>query len=159
MSANRQDSGPQNPYESPPPQNAPGKSQSQTIASVQWPAIGLIAVSVLMLALMLLAIPYDIYLLSSGKIDDVGVGASGIDSRTQTVVRITWGLLLLVSNILVLTGAIKMMYFKSLGWARLGAILAVIPCIGPGYFLGIPFGIWALVILGRPEVYNMFPKK
>ena len=51
---------------------------------------------------------------------------------------------------------LRMRSLRSYGLCQLGAILAVIPCIGPCYLLGIPFGIWALIALNRPGVREVF---
>jgi hypothetical protein len=56
----------------------------------------------------------------------------------------------------ILFGALKMMRLQSYGWAMAAAILAVIPCLSPCCCLGIPFGIWALVVLSKPEVKAAF---
>jgi ABC-type proline/glycine betaine transport system permease subunit len=58
---------------------------------------------------------------------------------------------------LIVYGAIKMMQLQSWGLSMTAAILAVIPCISsPCCVVGIPFGIWALVVLHRPEVRQAF---
>lgn len=36
------------------------------------------------------------------------------------------------------------------------SILAMIPCLGPCCLIGIPIGIWALVVLFKPEVKSAF---
>jgi len=36
------------------------------------------------------------------------------------------------------------------------SILAMVPCISPCCLLGIPIGIWALVVLMKPEVQQAF---
>jgi len=57
--------------------------------------------------------------------------------------------------VLVLIGGFMMHNLKSLAWARTGSIAAMVPCsiccIG-----GLPVGIWALVVLARPEVKRGF---
>jgi hypothetical protein len=45
---------------------------------------------------------------------------------------------------------------QSYGLAMTASIVAMIPCISPCCILGLPFGIWALVILNRPEVKAAF---
>jgi hypothetical protein len=58
---------------------------------------------------------------------------------------------------LILYGAIKMLQLQSWGLSMTAAVLAVIPCISsPCCCIGIPFGIWALVVLQRPEVKAAF---
>ncbi len=66
-------------------------------------------------------------------------------------------LLTLAASIYVVTGAITMLRLKNHSAAITGAIIAVIPCIGPCSAIPtIPFGIWALVILMRPDVKAAF---
>ena len=55
-------------------------------------------------------------------------------------------------NGLIIFGAIKMRKLTDFGLCMLSAILAVIPCCSPCCCIGIPFGIWALVVLNQPEV-------
>lgn len=62
---------------------------------------------------------------------------------------------LIVAPIIVI-GAIKMMKGKSYGLSRTASILAVIPLTSCCFLLGIPFGIWALVTLGKPEIKSIF---
>lgn len=55
--------------------------------------------------------------------------------------------------ILILTGAIKMLKLRSYEFAYAAAVLSVIPCINPccGWILGLIFGIWAMVVLGKAK--------
>ena len=41
---------------------------------------------------------------------------------------------------------------------RMMACLAMVPIIGPCYFLGIPIGIWAFLLLRKPGVRESFRK-
>jgi len=41
-------------------------------------------------------------------------------------------------------------------FAFLAAILAMIPCVTPCCFLGLPFGIWAVIVLRKPGVKDAF---
>jgi hypothetical protein len=36
------------------------------------------------------------------------------------------------------------------------SILALAPCISPCCLVGLPIGIWALVVLSKPEVKSSF---
>lgn len=64
----------------------------------------------------------------------------------------------LAIGILVLVGALKMQKLRSRGLAMTTAILAMIPCVSPCCLLGLPFGIWALVVLSKPEVQSQFDR-
>ena len=57
---------------------------------------------------------------------------------------------------LVLFGAIKMKNLENYGLAMTASIIAMIPCISPCCLIGLPIGIWALVILSKPEVKSAF---
>jgi hypothetical protein len=51
-----------------------------------------------------------------------------------------------------------MMRHSSYLWAVTVCILAMLPFIGPCYLLAVPFGIWGLVALRRPEVRASFAR-
>jgi hypothetical protein len=53
-------------------------------------------------------------------------------------------------------GGAKMAFMESYRLARWGAILACIPIITPFLILGLPFGIWALIVLEDPRVRKAF---
>lgn len=56
----------------------------------------------------------------------------------------------------IIYGAIQMMRGRSFNLARTAAILAVIPLTSCCFIIGIPFGIWALVVLAQPDVKALF---
>ncbi|MFP2924843.1 hypothetical protein ACLESO_06425 [Pyxidicoccus sp. 3LG] len=70
--------------------------------------------------------------------------------------RLIVSLPFLILNALVFFGALKMKGLQSYGLAMTAAIISVIPCCGPCYCLAIPVGIWALVVLRKPEVRAAF---
>ncbi len=49
----------------------------------------------------------------------------------------------------------RMRKLKSYGLSMVGAILALLPC-SFGWFVGLPMGVWALLVLQRPEVREAF---
>src|SRR5205807_7261566 len=57
-------------------------------------------------------------------------------------------------GVLIIVGAQRMKNLQSHGMAMAASIVAMIPCISPCCLLGLPFGIWALIILLKPEVKN-----
>jgi len=59
-------------------------------------------------------------------------------------------------GVVVLLGALKMKKLESREWSMASAIMAMIPCISPCCIVGVPIGIWALVVLNKPEVKNAF---
>ena len=62
-------------------------------------------------------------------------------------------------SILVIYGSIMMLQLKSRGLAMTACILALIPCIWNFCLFGIPFGIWGLITLGKPEIKQAFEAK
>lgn len=58
----------------------------------------------------------------------------------------------------LVVAAVQMLRLRSYVLCKVGSVLAIIPCLGPpccccAFF---PLGIWALVVLGRPEVQQAF---
>ena len=116
-------------------------------ASLLGPGIGLIVVGVL----AVLAGLANFMLMAGGAAGNPGMrndpGYRG-GYYAGTVSCIIWGCI-------VTAGGVCMLIRKSHGLAKAGAITALLPCSGC-CILGMPFGIWALMILGDPDVYNTF---
>jgi len=62
----------------------------------------------------------------------------------------------LIMAVVCLIGALKMMKLSSYGLALTSAILTMIPCGTCCCLLNIGAGIWALVVLSKPEVKSAF---
>jgi hypothetical protein len=56
----------------------------------------------------------------------------------------------------IIYASLKMKDLKQWGICVTASILAMIPCISPCCIVGLPIGIWCLVVLMRPEVKNAF---
>lgn len=59
-------------------------------------------------------------------------------------------------SLVIILGAIKMRSATSRGLAMTGSILAMIPCTTSCCLLGLPIGIWAVVVLMNPDVKAAF---
>jgi len=60
-------------------------------------------------------------------------------------------------NAFVLFGSIKMLKLQSYGLAVAASVIAMLPCgMGCCCVFSIPIGIWALVVLNKPEVKSQF---
>jgi hypothetical protein len=81
----------------------------------------------------------------------IGSFAGGPFGYIQVILQI-------IIAILILIGAIKMKSLRSYEFAYAAAILSVIPCINPccGWILGLIFGIWAMIVLAKPDVKSQF---
>lgn len=62
----------------------------------------------------------------------------------------------LVLSLLILLGAAKMQSLRSYEISVTAAILALLPCLTPCCLLGLPVGIWALIVLRQPGVKSQF---
>ena len=65
-------------------------------------------------------------------------------------------LLSFVASILILIGGLKMKNGTSYTWAMVGAGVAAFPCISSCCCLDIPVGCWALYLLTREGVRDLF---
>ena len=59
-------------------------------------------------------------------------------------------------DIVVIFGSYNILKLKNKAMAMTGAIIACVPCCGPCWFVSIPFGIWALVVINDPHVSRAF---
>jgi hypothetical protein len=65
-------------------------------------------------------------------------------------------LIYLILYAVTIWGGIKMLKRKDYVLAMAAAIIQIIPGVGFYYVVGIPFGIWALMVLRKPEVKASF---
>jgi hypothetical protein len=119
------------------------------------PAICLLVVAVFALLWSILALGFDFYLLSSDLPEQMR-DPGGIDKRTSIYIRTSWGIAMAICDVIVIAAAIAMLKLRNFALAKTGAIISVIPCCGPCFVLGLPFGVWALMELNRPAVRNQF---
>ena len=117
------------------------------------PAIGLIVTASISILFLLMGQCFNIWLLASGTVDRFeDPQAIGMSKEGQIAVRMSWNLLMIITSAVIIYGSVKMIKLKSYGAAKTACILALIPCFGPCFVLGIPFGIWGLVVLNDIHV-------
>jgi hypothetical protein len=63
---------------------------------------------------------------------------------------------ILALSVVTILAGVRMMQLRSYGLVMAGVILSMLPCCSGCCCLGIPFGIWALVVLNRPSVKASF---
>lgn len=56
----------------------------------------------------------------------------------------------------VLYAGMRLQKLRDRGICMAAAIIAMVPCINPCCCLGIPLGIWVLMVLNRPDVRSSF---
>jgi hypothetical protein len=59
-------------------------------------------------------------------------------------------------SVVIAIGALRMYQLRNRRLAWCAAILSIIPCIAPCYIGTLPLGIWAIVVLRRPDVAAAF---
>lgn len=130
-------------------------SISDVRSKVSGPAIGLMIAAGISLCLLMLALAFSIWLLASGMANDLPEPV-GMTKETQISIRIAINVLVQFVNVFVLFGAARMKSLRSLNLARTACVLAMVPCFGPCCVLGLPFGIWGLVVLSDKNVQKAF---
>jgi hypothetical protein len=141
----------ENPYQAPaeyaPAEVFPGAFAQDRVSA---PATGLIVTGSLGLAVQILgavgtvlAVAFQPMARNNAFVGEVGV-------------RLALGMLGICLSVLVIFAGVKMKNLENYVLSMTGAIIAVIPCFSPCCFLGIPFGIWAIVVLVSPEVKAAF---
>ena len=147
----------------PPPFSSPATAASggrdAALQLVKGPAIGLKVTAIVGLVLIAVGLVINVLALSGFHI-----GLQRIyDPQMQKLINTLGGGLGIVRDIIggvmgviVLIGAAKMQKLQNYQFALTASIVAMVPCISPCCVFGLPFGIWALVVLNKPEVKSQF---
>jgi hypothetical protein len=115
---------------------------------VKWPAIGLAVAA----GFNWLALPICLAVLLPA-VAKAGVGARDFSKLAVLSLMITPFLLCSLN----IYAALRMVRLEAFGAAVAASIFAML--IAPGNLIGFPIGIWALVVLARPEVREAFRKR
>jgi hypothetical protein len=140
-----------NPYQSPSATAADRpRSGGQTSRGViMAPAIAMIVISGLTLFLLAILGLIQIVLFAAAT---AKWGLPELDARTAG--QIGGFVIALGIQAVILSGALKMLKCQAYGQALTAAILCILPCTAA--FLGIPIGIWAVIVLCLPRVRAQF---
>ena len=121
---------------------------------VSGPAIFMMVLSLISIPLTLFGLAFSVLGDSAGFFDNLPP-----EMREQFMLQGVDGIvqysLSLIAHIIILIGAIKMKSLRSYGLAMTASILSILFQCGC-CCLGLGAGIWALVILSKPEVKAMF---
>lgn len=66
--------------------------------------------------------------------------------------RLDYSILMAMSHLTILGGAFEMWRGRASRLAFLAALLACLPVCTPMYFLGVPLGTWAMILLSDPQI-------
>ncbi|GAA3396458.1 hypothetical protein [Cryptosporangium minutisporangium] len=126
-------------------------SPSPARTTVRQVAIGLVVVGALNLVLGLLA--------CCGRVARLGQNdTSTLSSDAETAGYLTYVVLALLSfplGAVTLAAGIALLQGKSRTFGVVGAVAAVIP-LSCCFLVGIPVGVWALIVLNREDVKALF---
>jgi hypothetical protein len=147
----------------PPPFGSPevvaSEGHDAALQRVKGPAIGLKVTAIVGLVLVAVGLVINILTLSGFHIGPQQI----YDPQVQKLINTLGGGLGIVQDIItgvigviVLIGAAKMQKLQNYQFALTASIVAIVPCISPCCVFGLPFGIWALVVLNKPEVKSQF---
>jgi serine/threonine protein kinase len=119
----------------------------QARVQIAAPAVGLLVSGAITLFSCIMSIIVFRYMGDSPPI-------SQLNELTTLTVAAGW-VLLAVGGGLFLIGGFSMLRLRAYPLATTASIVAMMP-FSPGWLIGLPFGIWACVVLGRPEVVEAF---
>lgn len=156
-----------NPYQSPTDYQAlPAGGFSQpvpdlrvySLSRVAGPAIALIVTGALGLVVQLISVIFQLATINMGMRGGRGGGPDPALIMASSGINVFFGCVAIVMAILVILGAVRMKNLRNYGLSMTSAIVAMIPCVSPCCLLGLPFGIWALVVLSDGRVQAAFRK-
>jgi hypothetical protein len=141
-----------NPYESPQSRYG-GQPDAEIAARVSGPATGLMVTAGIGIVIQVLGI--------AANLAGVGMGMAGgqdeaVPAMFSGAMGVVSGVVGIVVGVIVFLGAQKMKALESYGFALTAAILAMVPCVSPCCLIGLPIGIWALVVLNDANVKAAF---
>ncbi|MBF5043159.1 hypothetical protein FGE12_12240 [Aggregicoccus sp. 17bor-14] len=109
---------------------------------VRWPALGLVGSAALSLLVGSQYLHRVLLFLSTGVPPRAG--------------QLDGSLLHLAMGLVTLAGAVALLRLHFRAVVVAGATCAAIPCFGAGFGVGFLFALWAVLVLGRPEVQAAF---
>lgn len=127
---------------------------------VRGPAIGLIVTAALGMAAMAISIVFNLAGVSFGPPPaNMTPEMARVMHMFAGGVGVAANLFGIAVGIFIIYGAIKMQQLTQYGIGLAASILAMVPCFSPCCLLGLPIGIWALVVLSQPEVRTHFAQR
>jgi hypothetical protein len=125
---------------------------------VQGPALGLMITAGLALLFVLLSLVMNIAGVGMGSLGGMGGGSAATDQYISMMsggVGIVSNLLALGLYGFVLWGAMQMKQLRKWNISMGASIAAMLPC-SCCCIIGLPIGIWSLIVLLKPEVKSAF---
>ena len=135
----------------------PTASREMALSAVKGPAIALIVIAGLGIALYLLATIGQLLGANNHQdFSDLPPRLRRFMMEDRGAVAVLTDLLGVALNGAVLFGAIKMLRLQSHTFAIITCIIAMLPCNCCCFLFNVPFAIWGLIMLNKPEVKSQF---
>jgi len=146
-----------NPYESPESSamgaGRGGPNQAAALAKVKPMAMTLLITMSVMMVLIVLGLLFNLFIVGVGAAANDEAGMQAMFSGVQGLIQ---GILGLIFGGVIIYGCLQMMKLESYGLGMTACILSMIPCFSPCCIIGIPIGIWGIVVLNDPMVKASF---
>ncbi len=135
-----------------------GGDRTSALEKVAGPATGLIIMGGLGLLVSLASLVMSV---TGVDLNSFGMGGSPEAEQMTKMMGGTIGaasaILGIAMGAVVLLGALKLKKLESYGFSLAASILAMLPCsTSCCCLIGIPIGIWALVVINKPEIKSQF---
>lgn len=131
---------------------------TDTVNLIKPPAIGLIVIGAINALTGVLSL-LSMILRAAGMLTQNAAAPAGADGAAYRTGQRLAGLIVVLSTIaapFIIKGAVDMLKGRNYSSAKKAAILAMIPMTSCCFLLGAPIGLWALLVLSKPEVKTFF---
>lgn len=155
--------------QAPPPLGAPltpDAGRARALEQVTGPAIGLIVVGALQVLGSIWGIGAAIFSMATGVNQFEQYKNMPVFQQNPQILHslesmgggfnIVMGIISIALAAFIIFAALKMKRLESYGMAIAASIIALLPCNCPCCCIGIPIGIWALVVLSKSDVKPFF---
>ena len=87
---------------------------------------------------------------------NLGPSEEALASAMSGTAAVVFAVVGLLTAAFIVYGSLKMKELESHSLSVAAAVVALIPCVSPCCLLGLPVGIWSLVLLVKPEIKAAF---
>jgi hypothetical protein len=147
-------------YSPPPPPMAPPPPPAVSASQqVQGPAMGLMITAIIGILFALLSLAMNALGVGMSGLQNLGGGSGASDQYMRYMsggVGIVSAVVALAVSGFILWASMQMKQLRNWNMAVAASIVAMIPCLGPCCLVGIPIGIWAVIVLMKPDVKSAF---
>ncbi|HEY7158855.1 MAG TPA: zinc-ribbon domain-containing protein [Gemmataceae bacterium] len=131
------------------------RSSAEAESAVAGPAIALMIVGGIALGLAILGLVLNLLGVGLLAANPRGMAGPQQADSARMFGSVVGGIIGICYGGIITSGAVKMKNLSSYGYAMTACIVAMLPC-SLCCLLGLPFGIWGLVMLNKPEVKDAF---